>query len=105
MTGRQYLTGREWNALLHAQGGVCCVTGCESVGPFHGEHSTPNTFRPGKPDQLMCAPCHKIKTKSDAAAIARAKRLSGETLTQHERRRRFGPAFTSRNTFQDRRNG
>lgn len=102
---RQYLTKREWADLLFAQGGRCCVSGCESEGPFHAEHSTPNALRPGKPDQLMCHACHRRKTKQDVRAIARAKRLSGETLSQYERRRRFGPALKSRNTFQERRHG
>lgn len=100
---RGYLTKREWDALLQAQGGTCCVSGCENTGPFHGEHSTPNALRAGKPDQLMCIPCHRIKTKKDQREIARAKRLSGETLSQYERRLRFGPSLKGRNTFQDRR--
>lgn len=100
---RAYLTKKEWASLLFAQGGKCCVFGCESEGPFQGEHSTPNALHPGKPDQLMCVPCHRIKTKSDVAAIAKTKRLNGTTLSQYERRRRFGPSLKSRNTFQDRR--
>jgi hypothetical protein len=102
---RQYLTKREWADLLLKQGGRCCVAGCESEGPFHGEHSTPSAFAGGKPDQLMCVACHKIKTRTDVAAIAKAKRLSGETLSQYERRRRFGPSMKSRNTFGGNRNG
>lgn len=102
---RGYLTKRQWDALLEQQGGKCCVSGCESEGPFHGEHSTPNALRSGKPDQLMCKPCHKLKTRNDVREIARAKRLAGETLSQWERRKRFGPSLKSRNSFQDRRNG
>ncbi len=49
------------------------VTGCESAGPFQGEHSTPNKFQPGKPDQLMCLPCHRIKTRRDRKNIAKAR--------------------------------
>lgn len=103
MSRRGYLTQAQWDALLAAQGGTCCVEGCESTGPFHGEHSTPNAWKPGKPDQLMCIPHHKIKTKKDQREINRTKRLNGETMSQAERRRRFGPALQSRNTFQDRR--
>lgn len=102
---RGYLTSREWGVLLERQGGVCCVEGCASKGPFDGEHSTPNAFRAGKPDQLMCRPCHKLKTRRDKAEIAKAKRLSGETLSQYEKRKRFGPSLKGRNSFQDRRNG
>ena len=61
--------------MLLAQGGVCCVPGCGSTGPFEEEHSTPNTWEPGKPDQLMCIPHHKKKTKRDIAAIAKVKRI------------------------------
>lgn len=105
MTRRGYLTKREWNALLEAQGGKCCVAGCESTGPFDGEHSTPATWTGGKPDQLMCRDCHKQKTRRDKAEIARTNRLNGKTLSQYERRKRFGPALKSKNSFQDRRNG
>ena len=101
---RAYLTGREWDALLDAQNGTCCVAGCENA-PTIGEHSTPQALRPGKPDQLMCFPCHKLKTfglRGDLSNIAKAKRLAGDTLSQYEKRKRFGPAFTSRNSFQKR---
>lgn len=83
--GRGHLTQREWDALLEAQGGVCCVKGCGSTGPFDGEHSTPNNFVAGKPDQLMCRPCHKVKTKRDRKAIAKVKRLRGETCNGPKR--------------------
>lgn len=93
---RGYLTRKEWSALLLQQGGKCCVPGCESATDLIGEHSTPNALRAGKPDQLMCAPCHKIKTRNDVREIARAKRLSGETSSQYERRKKFGPSMKSR---------
>ena len=99
---RGYLTKREWDALLERQGGVCATWGCESDGPFHADHSTPNALKSGKPDQLLCIPCHRIKTKSDVRAIAKVKRLNGETMSQYERRARFGPALQSRNTFRKR---
>lgn len=102
---RGYLTKREWDALLAAQGGVCCVAGCDSTDNLQGEHSTPNALRAGKPDQIMCGAHHKQKTKRDVREIARAKRLNGETLSQYEKRKRFGPSLRSRNSFQDRRNG
>ena len=38
--------------------------------------------------------------------IARTNRLNGKTMSQFEKRKRFGPSLKSRNTFQDwRRNG
>lgn len=82
MTGRQYLTDRQRREILEAQGGICCVPGCESVGPFEDEHSTPNYFAPGKPDQLMCIPHHKEKTRRDKRAIAKSKRIEGKTRSQ-----------------------
>lgn len=101
---RGYLTGREWNALLDAQGGMCAC-GCEATpadGRFEADHSHPNAFAPGKPDQLLFWKCHRLKTKRDVRDIARAKRLSGETPSQYERLKRFGPSMRSRNTFQGR---
>lgn len=100
---RQYLTKKQYADILLLQGGKCCVSGCESEGPFHAEHSTPSALAGGKPDQLMCLPCHKEKTRMDVREIARAKRLSGETGSQWKRRQMFGPTFKSRNTFEDRR--
>lgn len=82
MSGRQYLTDRQWRELFDAQGGKCCVAGCESEGPFEAEHSTPNAFRPGKPDQLMCVQHHKAKTRADRKKIAKTNRISGKTRSQ-----------------------
>lgn len=79
---RRYLTDREWRGLFDQQGGKCCVAGCESDGPFEAEHSTPNAFVAGKPDQLMCVPHHKEKTRRDRKAIAKAKRIAGDTRSQ-----------------------
>lgn len=80
--GRQYLTPRERREILERQHGKCCVAGCESEGPFEDEHSTPNAFQPGKPDQLMCIPHHKAKTRIDRKRIAKANRISGKTKSR-----------------------
>lgn len=93
---RIYLTPREYDALLHAQGGKCCVPDCNATTRLIAEHSTPKAFKAGKPDQLMCAPCHKVKTRKDVKAIAKVKRLNGKTLGQYERRKRFGPSLRGR---------
>lgn len=93
---RLYLTRREYNALLDAQGGKCCVKGCRAKTDLIAEHSTPNALKPGKPDQLMCAPCHKVKTLKDVKAIAKVKRLNGQTMSQYERRRKFGSRLRGR---------
>ncbi len=86
---RLYLTQREYDALFEAQGNKCCVRGCGATEGLIAEHSTPNALKPGKPDQPMCAPCHKVKTLRDVKAIAKAKRLNGKTMSQHERRKNF----------------
>lgn len=87
---RLYLTAREYEALLVKQNGKCCVDDCENAEDLIGEHSTPNTWRRAKPDQLMCETCHKVKTLRDIKAIWKAKRLNGAALSQYERRRRYG---------------
>lgn len=93
---RLYLTQREYDALLEAQGGKCCVKGCKAATALIAEHSTPNALRPGKPDQLMCVPCHKVKTLRDVKAIAKVKRLNGTTTSQYERRKKFGSRLKGR---------
>ncbi len=50
---RLYLTQREYDALLEAQNGKCCVRGCGVTEGLIAEHSTPNALKPGKPDQLI----------------------------------------------------
>jgi hypothetical protein len=93
---RLYLTAREYEALLLKQGGVCCVDDCEATEALIGEHSTPQAWRRAKPDQLMCAACHKIKTLRDIKTIWKVKRLNGAAPSQHERRRKYGPQLRGR---------
>jgi hypothetical protein len=93
---RLYLTRREYDELLERQDGKCCVEGCDETEGLIAEHSTPNAFFPGKPDQLMCRACHKVKTLRDVKAIAKAKRLNGTTMSQHDRRKKFGPKLKGR---------
>ncbi|GAM97336.1 hypothetical protein U91I_00962 [alpha proteobacterium U9-1i] len=93
---RLYLSAREYEALLLKQGGTCCIGDCDETEDLIGEHSTPNTWRHAKPDQLMCAACHKVKTLRDIKAIWKAKRLNGKVLSQYERRRRYGARLRSR---------
>ena len=93
---RSYLTSREYDALLQRQNGMCCVAGCHERNGLIAEHSTPNAIYPGKPDQLMCKPCHKVKTLRDVKAIAKMKRLNGTTLSQYERRKKFGAKMRGR---------
>jgi hypothetical protein len=102
MNRRLYLTRREYEALLEAQNGVCCVKGCGSARDLIAEHSTPLAWYWGKPDQLMCSACHKSKTLRDIKAIWKAKRLNGEALSQYERRKRYGPKLRSRSSWGER---
>ena len=95
---RLYLTQREYDELYELQGHKCCVAGCDVGEELIGEHSTPEVWRHGKPDQLMCVAHHRIKTRSDIKKIWKVKRLNGEALSQYERRKKFaaklrGPGF------------
>jgi hypothetical protein len=94
--GRLFLTMREYEKLLAAQNGACCVAGCGARDGLIAEHSTPNVWRPGKPDQLMCAPCHKIKTLRDVKAIAKVKRLGGAGRGQYQWRKMLGAQLRGR---------
>ncbi len=93
---RLYLTQREYNTLLEAQGGKCCLEYCRETEGLIAEHSTPNALKPSKPDQLMCVPCHKVKTRGDLKAIAKTKRLNGTNMSQYERRKKFGSRLRGR---------
>jgi hypothetical protein len=93
---RLYLTAREYEALLQKQDGKCCVDDREATDDLVGEHSTPNAWRPAKPDQLMCSRCHKVKTLRDIKAIWKVKRLSGVTPSQYQRRKWYGPRMKGR---------
>jgi hypothetical protein len=86
---RRHLTDTERREMLIRQLGLCCVPGCMSEGPFEEEHSTPHVWDDKKPDQLMCAPCHAVKTKRDIKAIAKAKRIA-EGRTQFDKRAAAG---------------
>ena len=70
--------------------------GCGSGQDLIAEHSTPNAWKRAKPDQLMCSACHKAKTLRDIRAIWKVKRLSNEVMSQHERRKKFGPQLRGR---------
>lgn len=93
---RLCLSAREYDALLKRQDGKCCVRSCKATEGLIAEHSTPNAICPGKPDQLMCRPCHKVKTLRDVKAIAKTKRLNGTTMSQYERRKKYGAKLKGR---------
>lgn len=46
--------------------------------------------------QLLCVPCHKLKTAGNVKASAKARRLRGDTSTQASRRAERGPQIKSR---------
>lgn len=76
-TGRKYLTPSEREAMLQDQGGVCagnCGRTPEDAA-FEADHSTPNAIKSGKPDQLLCRPCHLEKTRTDRRIIAKVMRI------------------------------
>jgi hypothetical protein len=66
-----------WPAPATSSAKIGCVKDCSETERLIGEHSTPNAFKHGKPDQLMCVACHKVKTLRDVKAIAKTKRLNG----------------------------
>lgn len=88
--GRKYASASDLRAMLERQHGLCATPDCMSEGPFEADHSTVNAWQPGKPDQLLCVPCHALKTKRDIKAIAKVKRLNGTTSSQYSRREKAG---------------
>lgn len=95
MTKRRYLTPKERAEMLLAQKCRCYVCGTP-IGPQPDGTSIPHIAEhwwavklgnPRKPDCLLCAPCADKKTNgtkatsygSDKHAIAKVKRLRGET--------------------------
>ena len=61
----------------------CESCGCMTKGKFEIDHIRPDGLL-GEPTiqnaRILCAPCHKEKTKSDVGAIAKAKRLEAAHL-------------------------
>lgn len=97
--GRLYLTQTEYDELFEQQGRKCCVKGCDESKGLEAEHSTPEVWAHGKPDQLMCKAHHKIKTRSDIKKVWKVKRLNGAALSQYERRKKFGPQLRGRGFY------
>lgn len=94
---RAYLSASDLRAILERQLGVCAAPGCASEGPFEADHFTCVALgNASKPDQLLCVPCHKRKTKADVKAIAKTKRLNGTTSSQWSRREADGSRLRGR---------
>ena len=88
---RRYLTSNELRDMLSRQAGVCASPNCMSEGPFEADHSTVHTWDNKKPDQLLCVPCHRRKTKTDIKAIAKVNRITGKTSSQWNGDRKSRP--------------
>lgn len=67
------LTKKERAAMLEAQGGVCAI--CAGPGPFDADHTWAVTDgNKGKPDRLICKPCHAPKSAEEKARAEKADR-------------------------------
>lgn len=79
---RKYLSERAWRELFEAQG-ECCAHCTNVDGPFEADHSSLVAFGNNQPpDQILCVPCHKAKTRRDKAKIAKANRIRGKTRSK-----------------------
>lgn len=97
---RAYLTPREMQAMLAAQGGRCFASHCGSEGPhFIAEHWFPVALgNDKKPDCLLCEECAVKKTyglRGDISTIAKVKRIAGGR-TQYDKRQERGSRLQSR---------
>lgn len=88
---RRYLTASELRDMLMKQSGLCASPACMSEGPFEADHSTPHAWDNKKPDQLLCVPCHRSKTKRDIKAISKVNRITGKTRSQWNGDRKSKP--------------
>jgi len=67
------LTKKERAEMLERQGGVCAI--CAGPGPFDADHTIAVTDgNTGKPDRLICKPCHKPKSAEEKARADKADR-------------------------------
>lgn len=72
---RRYLSDLEKLEMQRRQDYLCAICH-EPLTAIEYDHSTPHAFRPErKPDQAVCIPCHRAKSKQDVKSIAKARRL------------------------------
>lgn len=93
---RRYLTPKQRKTMWDSQQGNCAVCGAHtSLSRMIAEHWTPVALgNTTKPDCLLCIPCADRKTNgspatsygSDKHAIAKVRRLRGETKTGPKKR-------------------
>lgn len=88
---RKAATPKQVAEVLIRQDGAC--SGCKArLGygvPYHIDHVQPlDLLGAHSVDnfQALCEPCHKVKTKSDVAKIAKGRRLRGEVGTGPKKR-------------------
>lgn len=100
-SSKEKLTSLEFRTMLVLQGAHCAL--CPNRGPYEADHSVPLAFERGqKPDQLLCIPCHDLKTfgpghvsTGDVSKIAKARRHA-EGRTQYDKRKANGPQVRGR---------
>lgn len=94
-TKRKQFTPRDVAAVFIKHDGRCAA--CSEkvrLGDYQIDHITPLDLM-GAHElenwQLLCVPCHKLKTAGNVKASAKARRLRGETSNQASRRAERGP--------------
>jgi hypothetical protein len=77
MTVRRPLTKKQRAGLLAKSAGLCDGCGRPIAGTWHADHWVPVALGgTNAQTQVLCLPCHKVKTAFDVAAIAKAKRAA-----------------------------
>lgn len=95
---RKSFTKAQRLRIFMAHGGVCGICNAKIFGSYEIEHRIPHAIC-GRDDDGNLYPahpaCHAPKTAEDKGAIAKLKRLAGETCTGPTKRplqsRSFGP--------------
>ncbi len=96
MTKRGSISKKTREAVIAAYGNACAICRVTFLPGQRIDIDHHHQLGMDGPDEVgnfrpLCVPCHKIKTKEDARARGKARRLSGETV-----KRRRGPPMKSR---------
>lgn len=99
-TKRKAFTPRDVAAVFIKHDGRCAACSEKvALGGYEIDHITPLDLM-GAHElanwQLLCVPCHKLKTAGNVKASAKARRLRGDTSSQASRRAERGPQIVSR---------
>lgn len=97
---RKTFTPRDVAAVFIKSDGRCAACAEKvKLGEYQIDHITPLDLM-GAHElanwQLLCVPCHKLKTAGNAKVIAKTRRLRGDTSSQASRRAERGPQIQSR---------